>query len=63
MEDLEHGYEDDAEGRGRVRRHEARLDHPHVVAIYEVGQAEGLLYIATRLVPGGTLADLNHTNE
>jgi hypothetical protein len=40
----------------REARAVARLDHPHVVTIYEVGQAEGLLFIATRLVEGGTLA-------
>jgi hypothetical protein len=40
----------------REARAVARLDHPHVVTIYEVGQAEGMLFIATRLVEGGTLA-------
>ncbi len=42
----------------REARAVARLDHPHVVTIYEVGEAEGLLYIATRLIEDGTLADL-----
>jgi WD40 repeat protein len=41
----------------REARAVARLDHSHVVTIYEVGQAEGMLFIATRLVEGGTLAE------
>ena len=35
----------------------ARLEHPHIIAIYEVGQSEGVLFIATRLVEDGSLAD------
>ena len=33
----------------------ARLDHPHVVTIYEVGEAHGMLYIVNLLVEGGNL--------
>src|SRR5438270_10605143 len=36
----------------------ARLEHPHIVPIYDVGQAEGWQYIAMRYVAGGTLAEL-----
>jgi formylglycine-generating enzyme required for sulfatase activity len=35
----------------------ARLDHPRVVTVYEIGQAEGALFIATKVVEGGSLAE------
>ena len=41
----------------REARAIARLDHPHIITIYEVGQSEGSLYIATKLVEEGSLAD------
>ena len=34
----------------------ARLDHPHIVAVYEIGQTEQALYIVERLVTAGSLA-------
>jgi serine/threonine-protein kinase len=34
----------------------ASIDHPHVIPIYDAGEAEGLLFIAMRLVEGGDLA-------
>ncbi|MFG2617603.1 serine/threonine-protein kinase [Streptomyces sp. NPDC048507] len=30
----------------------AAIDHPHIVPVYEAGEADGLLYIAMRYVPG-----------
>ncbi|MDB4961552.1 MAG: hypothetical protein JWP01_1551 [Myxococcales bacterium] len=49
------------EGRERERllreaRALARLTHPNVVAVYDVGEAGGEVYIATELVAGDTLA-------
>jgi len=35
----------------------ARLDHPHVVRIVDVGTDRGQPYFAMELLPGGTLAD------
>ncbi|MGI8428143.1 MAG: serine/threonine-protein kinase [Solirubrobacteraceae bacterium] len=44
--------------RKRFRRegHDAALlDHPHVVAVHDSGESDGWLYLAMRLVEGGTL--------
>lgn len=35
----------------------ARLTHPHIVGIHEVGEAGGLVFIAQEYCPGGSLAD------
>jgi serine/threonine-protein kinase len=37
------------------------LSHPNIVQIFDVGEAEGLLYMAMELVPGETLATVNRT--
>ena len=34
--------------------------HPNIVTIYDVGEAEGLAYIAMEYLPGATLRDLMH---
>jgi CheY-like chemotaxis protein len=40
----------------REARIAATLEHPHVVAVYDAGEADGVLYLAMRLVEGGDLA-------
>lgn len=36
----------------------ARLDHPHILRVYRVGEAQGHHYIATEYVDGPTLAEV-----
>jgi serine/threonine protein kinase len=36
----------------------AQMHHNHIVPVYELGEHEGCQYIASRFVPGKTLADL-----
>src|SRR5918911_1401040 len=36
----------------------ANLDHPNILPIYDVGEADGLVYIAMRLLSGRTFADI-----
>ncbi len=41
----------------REARAVARLSHPYIVTIFEVGEAEGRLFLAMQLIPGGSLED------
>jgi serine/threonine protein kinase len=41
----------------------ASIDHPHVIPIYEAGDADGLLYIAMRYVEGSDLKRLLESDE
>jgi protein kinase-like protein len=52
---------DDPTFRERFRREgqlQAKIDHPHIVTVYEAGETEHGLYLAMRLVKGPTLKDL-----
>ncbi len=50
-------------GRGQLTRFRseaevvARLQHPHIVQVHEVGEQDGRAYYAMEFVPGGSLAD------
>jgi serine/threonine-protein kinase len=55
---LSPGLTEDANFRERFARESriaASIDHPHIVPIYEAGEAEGALYIAMRYVEGTDL--------
>ena len=42
----------------REAKSAARLTHGHVVAVYDQGEADGLVYLAMEYVPGRTLRDV-----
>ncbi len=49
----------DAESRFlREAQSAGRLSHPNIVTIYDVGEADGLAYIAMEYLPGATLRDV-----
>jgi WD40 repeat protein/tRNA A-37 threonylcarbamoyl transferase component Bud32 len=50
----------DMEERARLRREAeavAQLRHPHIVQIYDIGEQDGLPYLALEFMPGGTLTN------
>ncbi len=54
------GGDEQAEGRARVLREAqamARLSHPNVVAVYDVGAFRGQVFIAMELIEGSTLRE------
>ncbi|GAC1659238.1 MAG: hypothetical protein NVS4B3_27250 [Gemmatimonadaceae bacterium] len=56
----------DANFRLRFRREgrlQARLEHPHIVPVYEAGQADHGLFLAMRLIAGPNLKDLIGAGE
>jgi WD40 repeat protein/serine/threonine protein kinase len=40
----------------------AGLHHPHIVALYDAGEANGICYLASAFVPGKTLGDWSASN-
>ena len=54
-------FTDDVHFRERFRREghiQAAIDHPHIVTVYEAGEADEGLFLAMRLVRGSTLKDM-----
>ena len=52
---------DDEDSQRRFSReanYAASLHHPHIVALYEAGETDGVLYMAMQYVPGGDLREL-----
>jgi serine/threonine-protein kinase len=51
----------DQEFRARFLRESqavASVEEPHIIPVYGAGEVDGVLYIATKFVPGGDLADV-----
>jgi serine/threonine-protein kinase len=42
----------------RESRAVASVEEPHIIPVYGAGEVDGVLYIATKFVPGGDLADV-----
>jgi serine/threonine protein kinase len=62
---IAHGRAADEAWRARFRRESrlaAALDHPAILAVYDSGEHEGLLYVAMRLVQGGDLGRRGERN-
>ena len=46
----------------REARVSARLDHPHIVKIYDIGEEDGMFHIVMEYVPGDSLRELIETD-
>ena len=60
---LRGAHPDDREGRARILREAqamARVAHPNVVSVYEVGELDGQVFIAMEFVEGATLRQWQH---
>jgi len=44
----------------RESRSAAAVDDPHIIPVFEAGEADGVLFIAMRYVPGGDVGTLVH---
>ena len=58
---IEHLQQEGADAESRFLREAqsaGRLSHPNIVTIYDVGEADGLAYIAMEYLSGATLRDL-----
>ncbi len=42
-------------------RNQAKIEHPHVVKVFETGEIEGRAYLAMQLIPGRTLMEVGRT--
>src|SRR5262249_10177199 len=56
---IAHGLDTGAEGRFlREARSVACLSHPNVVAVHEIDEHEGIIYLVMELAPGGSVQSL-----
>ena len=59
-------FANDADFRARFEREAqliARLEHRNIVAVYDFGEDNGLMYLAMQYVSGGTLRDQLHEGQ
>ena len=42
----------------RESRSAAAVDHPHIIPVFDAGEADGVLFLAMRYVPGGDAGSL-----
>lgn len=63
---LHPGYSDEAKARARIVREAqalARLSHPNVIQVYDVGDSEVGFFIAMEWVPGKTLREVVRSSD